>query len=184
MISRGFLNHTIKTASLSSSSTSSASIDLPYNIVHSRSHFSSVYHTRRISLGRIPSQSFRMATSSKVHLSLSDCGVFHTPAITKESAAKASEVLQDNHDHHHIFFNSEGFHSMYSCRNRPDIPFIFIYLSIFCLRASVLYFLTGRCIHRSYCSSHPDSLRPGCKSGGNTAALRPKQVLPKTATAY
>ncbi len=62
-----------------------------------------------------------MATSSKIQLSLNDCGVFHTPGITKEAAAKASEVLQDNHEHHHIFFNQEGFHSTYDYRDRPSI---------------------------------------------------------------
>ena len=52
-----------------------------------------------------------MATGSKVQLSLDACGVFHVPGITKESAAKASELLQENHDRHHIFFNADGFHS-------------------------------------------------------------------------
>ena len=60
-----------------------------------------------------------MATSSHVQLSLSDRGVFHTSGITKESAAKASAVLQDNHERHHIFFNQSGFHSTYNYRNRP-----------------------------------------------------------------
>lgn len=61
-----------------------------------------------------------MATSSKVQLSLTDCGVFHTPGVTKEAAAKASEVLQDNHEHHHIFFNQDGLHSTYDNHNRPS----------------------------------------------------------------
>ncbi|KAL8967511.1 MAG: hypothetical protein Q9183_002888, partial [Haloplaca sp. 2 TL-2023] len=52
-----------------------------------------------------------MATGSKVQLSLDDCGVFHVPGITKKSAAKASELLQENHDRHHIFFNADGFHN-------------------------------------------------------------------------
>ena len=53
----------------------------------------------------------RMATASKIQLSLDTCGVFHVPGITQESAAKASEVLQENHEKHHIFFNQAGFHS-------------------------------------------------------------------------
>ena len=55
-----------------------------------------------------------MATPSKIQLLLSDCGIFHTSGITKESAAKASEVLQENHNHHHVFFNQDGFHSTYT----------------------------------------------------------------------
>ncbi|KAL9118256.1 MAG: hypothetical protein Q9187_005201 [Circinaria calcarea] len=52
-----------------------------------------------------------MATASKIHLSIKDVGVFHVKGITEESAAKASEVLQQNHEKHHIFFNQEGFHN-------------------------------------------------------------------------
>ena len=52
-----------------------------------------------------------MATASRVELSLDACGEFHVPGITKESAAKGSEILQENHDRHHIFFNADGFHS-------------------------------------------------------------------------
>ena len=55
-----------------------------------------------------------MATASKIQLSLDVCGEFHVPGISQESAAKASEVLQENHDFHHIFRNAAGFHSMYA----------------------------------------------------------------------
>lgn len=72
---------------------------------------------RRILLMRAPStvhyscNRMKMATASKVQLSLDACGVFHVPGVTKEAVAKASEVLQENHEIHHIFFNKEGFHS-------------------------------------------------------------------------
>lgn len=52
-----------------------------------------------------------MATASRIHLSIKDVGVFHVKDITEESATKGSEVLQENHEKHHIFFNQEGFHS-------------------------------------------------------------------------
>lgn len=52
-----------------------------------------------------------MATASRVELSLDACGEFHVPGITKESAAKGSEILQENHDRHHIFWGADGFHS-------------------------------------------------------------------------
>ncbi|KAL8726031.1 MAG: hypothetical protein Q9166_006976 [cf. Caloplaca sp. 2 TL-2023] len=52
-----------------------------------------------------------MATASKVQLSLDHCGEYHVSGTTKESAAAGSEVLQENHDIHHIFFNESGFHN-------------------------------------------------------------------------
>jgi len=63
---------------------------------------------------RSPAVTFHrgMATASRVQLSLNDCGEFHLPDITAESAAKGSEVLQENHENYHVFFNRAGFHSM------------------------------------------------------------------------
>ncbi|KAL8699121.1 MAG: hypothetical protein Q9224_001549, partial [Gallowayella concinna] len=52
-----------------------------------------------------------MATASKVQLSLDYCGQFHVPNISQDSADAASEVLQENHDNYHIFFNQSGFHN-------------------------------------------------------------------------
>ncbi|KAL8827789.1 MAG: hypothetical protein Q9191_002978 [Dirinaria sp. TL-2023a] len=52
-----------------------------------------------------------MATASNIALSLDVCGEFHVPGISPESAAKASEVLQENHELHHIFRNAAGFHN-------------------------------------------------------------------------
>ncbi|KAI9763559.1 MAG: hypothetical protein M1840_000421 [Geoglossum simile] len=52
-----------------------------------------------------------MATATKIHLTPSEAGMFHVPGITAESAAKASEVLQENHEKNHIFYNDEGFHN-------------------------------------------------------------------------
>lgn len=52
-----------------------------------------------------------MASGSKIHLSASLTPQFGVAGgITPESAAKATELLQENHDKHHIFFNSEGLH--------------------------------------------------------------------------
>ena len=61
-----------------------------------------------------------MATSRKIVLSPEDHGVFHWKGITKESAAKASEVLQENHDKHHITFNAGGFHSELNLSVNPQ----------------------------------------------------------------
>ncbi|EON62989.1 hypothetical protein W97_02215 [Coniosporium apollinis CBS 100218] len=52
-----------------------------------------------------------MATPSRVQLSLTEHPEFYLPGITAESAKKASELLQENHEQHHIFFNKDGFHN-------------------------------------------------------------------------
>ncbi|KAM3068892.1 hypothetical protein ACMFMG_004065 [Clarireedia jacksonii] len=52
-----------------------------------------------------------MATPSKIHLTTEDTGVFKFKPQNKETAAKISELLQENHDKHHIFFNESGFHN-------------------------------------------------------------------------
>lgn len=58
-----------------------------------------------------------MATAYRIHLSTKDVGAFHVEGITEGSAAKSSEVLQENHENHHVFFNQQGFHS------EPEISF-------------------------------------------------------------
>lgn len=52
-----------------------------------------------------------MATPTKIHLTLNSTGIVKNQPPTEESAAKASELLQENHEKHHIFFNQEGFHN-------------------------------------------------------------------------
>ncbi|KAF2743250.1 hypothetical protein M011DRAFT_411074 [Sporormia fimetaria CBS 119925] len=52
-----------------------------------------------------------MATSSKVHLTPAYQPQFSLPGISTESAEKASELLQKNHEDFHIFFNRSGFHN-------------------------------------------------------------------------
>jgi Questin oxidase-like len=52
-----------------------------------------------------------MATASHIELSTSDTGVFRGPLINAESAKTASQILQENHDKFHIYFNSEGYHN-------------------------------------------------------------------------
>lgn len=51
-----------------------------------------------------------MATASKIQLSASQPTAFSLQGRTDESAKKASELLQENHEKYHIFFNKEGFH--------------------------------------------------------------------------
>ena len=54
-----------------------------------------------------------MATASKIELStdVGDWPEYYRKGITEDQAKKASEVLQENHDKHHIFFSPEGFHN-------------------------------------------------------------------------
>jgi Questin oxidase-like len=52
-----------------------------------------------------------MATASHLELSTSDTGVFRGPLIKAESAKMASQILQENHERFHIFFNTDGFHN-------------------------------------------------------------------------
>ena len=52
-----------------------------------------------------------MATAFSIVLSPEETGVFGVQGLTKESAQKASEVLQENHDKHHIYFHGGVFHN-------------------------------------------------------------------------
>ncbi len=63
-----------------------------------------------LSLGHLHRFAQTMATSSKVQLALAERGVMKCPGATVEIARTASEILQENHERHHIFFNSDGFH--------------------------------------------------------------------------
>jgi len=52
-----------------------------------------------------------MATSSKIHLTASQTPEFYVKGLTDEAAKTTSELLQINHEKHHIFFNKSGFHN-------------------------------------------------------------------------
>ena len=54
-----------------------------------------------------------MATASKVQLSLTatDLPEYCRRGISQEQANKASELLQENHEKHHIFFRDAGLHN-------------------------------------------------------------------------
>ena len=51
-----------------------------------------------------------MATGSKVDLQASQKPQYYVNGLRPESAEKASQLLQTNHEEHHIFFNQSGFH--------------------------------------------------------------------------
>jgi hypothetical protein len=53
-----------------------------------------------------------MATPHRIVLSPKNRGIFSVDeALTPKAADKASEVLQENHERHHIFFKEGRFHS-------------------------------------------------------------------------
>lgn len=52
-----------------------------------------------------------MVTASAVQLKVGEWPVYHRDGISAESTAKASELLQVNHERNHIFFNLSGFHN-------------------------------------------------------------------------
>ena len=56
------------------------------------------------------SRTIRMATASKVKLDPSWRPVFAVEELKQEAADTVSELLQENHEKHHIFFNQDGFH--------------------------------------------------------------------------
>lgn len=54
-----------------------------------------------------------MATATEIHLQpATDSGVFAVKT-TEDAARVASEVLQEDMENHHVFFNDQGFHSMW-----------------------------------------------------------------------
>ncbi|CAI6298918.1 unnamed protein product [Periconia digitata] len=78
--------------------------------VHTRPSF----HFRPVqeNFTRFPKYSARnMATASTIKLEAAQKPAFYVPDISEESAKVASQLLQENHEKHHIFFNQEGFHN-------------------------------------------------------------------------
>ena len=58
----------------------------------------------------LATQSTTMATSSTVKLVTSEPPSFYKSPLSQEFANKTSQLLQENHEKHHIFFNDDGFH--------------------------------------------------------------------------
>ncbi|KZM27933.1 uncharacterized protein EKO05_0010063 [Ascochyta rabiei] len=52
-----------------------------------------------------------MASGSRIHLEASQQPQYYVKCLTIESAKITSELLQANHEKHHIFFNKFGFHN-------------------------------------------------------------------------
>jgi hypothetical protein len=52
-----------------------------------------------------------MATANSVKLQVGEQPEYHRPGMTSDTSRTASQLLQENHDRHHIFFNHDGFHN-------------------------------------------------------------------------
>lgn len=52
-----------------------------------------------------------MASGSRVHLDASQRPQYYVKGLKSESAKTTTELLQVNHEKHHIFFNKSGFHN-------------------------------------------------------------------------
>lgn len=53
-----------------------------------------------------------MATARRIQLSTSDSGIFSS-GVREDSAQVASELLQEDLEKHHVYFNNMGFHGKY-----------------------------------------------------------------------
>ena len=66
-------------------------------------------------------RSLTMATATKILLDpATDLGIYSSD-VTADAARAASEVLQEDMESHHIFFNDEGFHSRFPLLNPSHI---------------------------------------------------------------
>ncbi|KAJ9602241.1 hypothetical protein H2200_013361 [Cladophialophora chaetospira] len=52
-----------------------------------------------------------MATASHIELDPAAAGVYHVPDISAQSGKIGSQLLQENHDRFHMYFNPSGFHN-------------------------------------------------------------------------
>ncbi|KIW68530.1 hypothetical protein PV04_04469 [Phialophora macrospora] len=52
-----------------------------------------------------------MATASRIELDPAAAGVYHVPDISAEAGTVGSQLLQENHDKYHMYFNTSGFHN-------------------------------------------------------------------------
>lgn len=61
-------------------------------------------------LSTLPTSS-NMATATRIHLSpMTDTGIYSFN-VREDSAQTASQILQEDMEKHHVFFNNQGFHS-------------------------------------------------------------------------
>jgi hypothetical protein len=105
--------------------------------------------------------SFMMATTTKISIKPSEVDIFEKSKIDSDAALKASQVLQENHELHHIFFTSSGLHV------RPPVTHLQVFMQI--------HFNSEP--HRS---SYPHDSRSWCNTRRHRAPLPEKQIVPKT----
>ncbi|KAK9321318.1 hypothetical protein V1517DRAFT_326703 [Lipomyces orientalis] len=72
--------------------------------------FNTLAHSTQALQEASPYSRTSMAKSTLIALSTADAGVFSS-GVRADSAQAASEVLQENMENYHIFFNDQGFHN-------------------------------------------------------------------------
>ena len=107
-----------------------------------------------------------MATSSKIHLEASQQPEFFVKGIGADTADTASELLQQNHEKHHIFFNQSGFHV---CIRFSQEFLIFFRENVTDLCARTTSFITSSLCSRS--TPHPRSSKKDTMTMHRTNAL-------------
>ena len=85
-----------------------------------------------------------MATASHVELDPATAGVYHAPDISSQSAQMGSQLLQENHDQYHMYFNKSGFHN-HNCH---------LVLTLYALGASPTEIQQGYDRNKSYQRRH------------------------------
>lgn len=66
-----------------------------------------------LELGHLGNRTRRrtMATATHIELTPATAGVYHAPDISTQSAQIGSQLLQENHEKWHMYFNRDGFHN-------------------------------------------------------------------------
>ena len=75
------------------------------------------------------------ATARNIHLSGTEKGIVFPHHVREDSARAVSEVLQEDMDTHHVFFNQMGFHSKFLSppSSSPSLFSYTLYCVAFCL---------------------------------------------------
>lgn len=63
-----------------------------------------------------------MATSSKIHLTPENGGVFNTPGLSWALARKVSEVLQRDMENNHVYLNTIEFYDIVHIQYLSSLP--------------------------------------------------------------
>lgn len=113
-----------------------------------------------------------MATPRTVHLTPSDSPAYvYSSGLRDDTAKTASEILQEDLERHHVFFNQMHFHS-------NTLLFLLFLLFVYRPKRGVVLI---RC--RPHRPPHPQHLRPRRLTRGPEGVVCAEQELPTTCSA-